>query len=141
MRWKKAFIAAALLIVVLIGASYAFLALYDFNNLKPMLAQVVKDATGRELTISGDIDIKLGFTPSLLAEGVSFQNAPWGSRPLLAEVKQIQLRIALLPLFRGKFDFIQLALLEPDVILEFNQAGTSNFKFETAGEREEEEKC
>jgi uncharacterized protein involved in outer membrane biogenesis len=137
-RWKKAFIAAALLIVVLIGAAYAFLVFYDFNNLKPMLAQLVKDATGRELTIGGDIDIKLGLTPTLLAEGIRFQNAPWGSRSALAEVKQIQLRIALLPLLRGKFNFIQLVLLEPDVILEFNQAGKSNFRFGTARESEKD---
>lgn len=137
MRWKKALVAAGLLFLLMIVAAYGFLALYDFNNLKPMLARVVKGATGRELTIGGDIDIKLGFTPTLLIEDLSFQNAPWGSRRVLAAVKQIELQIALLPLLRGKFDFIQLVLLEPDVILEFNQAGTSNFEFETLGEPEE----
>ena len=129
---------AAVLIIVLIGSAYTFLALYDFNNLKPMLAQVVKDATGRELTIGGDIDIKLGLTPTLLAGGLSFQNAPWGSRPALAEVEQIGVKIALLPLLRGKFNFVQLVLVEPDVILEFNQSGASNFEFDTSGEQREE---
>jgi len=57
-----------LLIVVLIASINVFLAFYDFNNLKPMLARLIKDATGRELTIGGDIDIKLGLMPTLLVE-------------------------------------------------------------------------
>jgi uncharacterized protein involved in outer membrane biogenesis len=57
--WKKILIAAALLIVVLVMAVCAFLSFYDFNKFKPMIAQAVKEATGRELTIAGDIDIGL----------------------------------------------------------------------------------
>ncbi|UCG14228.1 MAG: AsmA family protein [Deltaproteobacteria bacterium] len=138
MRWKKALIAVALLVAVLIGAGYAFLAFYDFNKLKPMISQAVKDATGRELIIGGDIDIKLGFIPTILVEGLSFQNAPWGSRPVLAEVKQIEVKMAVLPLLRGQFHFTEFVLLEPDVILEVNQAGTSNFEFETTPNQKQE---
>jgi len=54
MGWKKILIAAALIVVVLLVAIYAFLSLYDFNKFKPMLAQAVKEATGRELTLDGD---------------------------------------------------------------------------------------
>ena len=79
MRWKKIFIIAALLIVVLIVALYAFLSLYDFNKFKPMIAKTVKDATGRELTVAGDIKFELGLRPTLVVEGVRFQNATWSS--------------------------------------------------------------
>ncbi len=41
-RWKKILIAASLVIAVLIVALYAFLALYDFNKFKPIIAQAVK---------------------------------------------------------------------------------------------------
>ena len=81
MRFKKILIAAAVFIVVLIAGIYAFLAYYDFNRLKPMITQAVKDATGRELTIAGDIDVGLSFPPTLTAEDISFQNAPWSSKP------------------------------------------------------------
>ena len=77
MRWKKILIAASLFILVLIVGMYAFLALYDFNKLKPMIARAVKDATGRELTIAGNIDFDLGLGPTLVVEDVSFQNASW----------------------------------------------------------------
>jgi uncharacterized protein involved in outer membrane biogenesis len=81
MLWKKILIAASLLIVVLIVALYAFLALYDFNKFKPMIAQAVKDATGRELTITGTIEFELGIRPTLIVEDVSFHHRKIGFRP------------------------------------------------------------
>ena len=74
-RWKKILIAAALAVVVLIVTVYAFFTLYDFNKFKPMIAKAVKDATGRELTIAGNIEFDLGLRPVessiILADGHS----------------------------------------------------------------------
>jgi uncharacterized protein involved in outer membrane biogenesis len=130
-RWKKILIAAGLAIIVLLLALYAFLALYDFNNLKPMISKTVKDDTGRELTIAGNIKFHLGLRPVLVVEDVSLANAAWSSIPNLARVKRLEAQIALLPLIIGKFDFTRLVLVEPDVIVEFNANGTSNFSFKT----------
>ena len=88
-RWKKILISIALLIVVLIVALYAFLILYDFNQFKPTIAKAVKDATGRELTIAGDIEFEIGLRPTLVVEGASFANAAWSSTPDLARVKRL----------------------------------------------------
>jgi uncharacterized protein involved in outer membrane biogenesis len=136
MGWKKILIAAALIVVVLFVAIYAFLSLYDFNKFKPMLAQAVKEATGRELTLDGDITIELGLTPTILVEDVSFQNASWGSRPDLAKVKRMEIQVALLPLIRGDFEFVRLVMEEPVVIIETDSSGTSNFEFRTSDEQE-----
>ena len=81
MRWKKVLIAVSLFILILIVGIYAFLALYNFNRFKPMIARAVKDATGRELTIAGDIDFDFGISPTLVVEDISFQNASWSSTP------------------------------------------------------------
>ncbi len=135
MLWKKILIAASLVILVLIVGIYAFLALYDFNKFKPMIARAVKDATGRELTIAGNIDFNLGIRPTLVVEDVSFQNASWSSRPSAVRVKRLEAQIAVLPLIMGNFDFVHLVLIEPDVIVEFDGAGTSNFSFDTSGEK------
>ncbi len=138
MRWKKICIATALLIAVLIAAVYAFLVIYDFNRFKPAIAQAVKDATGRELTIAGNIEFELGIRPTLIVEDVSFQNASWSSTPDLAQAKQMEVQIAILPLIIGKFDFAHLVLIEPAVIVEFDNAGTSNFSFDTSSEEQAE---
>jgi uncharacterized protein involved in outer membrane biogenesis len=138
MRWKKLLIAAALLTVALIVGLYAFLVLYDFNNFKPMIAKAVKDATGRELTIAGNIEFEIGIRPTLIVEGVSFQNASWSSAPNLAQVKKMEVQIAVLPMIIGKFDFAHLVIIEPTVIVEFDSSGTSNFSFDTSSEEQDE---
>ncbi len=140
MRWKKIFIAAVGVFAVLLVAIYAFLSLYDFNKFKPMIARAVKDATGRELTISGNIEFELGLRPTLVAEDARFQNASWSSRPDLAHVKRLEVQIAVLPLITGKFDFAHLVLVEPNVIVEFDRTGTSNFAFDTAAKPAKESK-
>jgi uncharacterized protein involved in outer membrane biogenesis len=131
MRWKKIVIAAALVFVVLIAALYAFVEFYDFNKFKPLITRAVREATGRELNIKGDIDIDFGIRPTLVVEEVSFQNATWSARPDLARIKRLEVQMAVWPLILGKFDFAHLVLVEPDVIVEFDSAGTSNFSFDT----------
>ena len=140
MRWKKIVIATALVIVILIAALYAFVEFYDFNKFKPLIARAVKDATGRELTIAGNIEIDPGIRPTIVVEDVSFQNAAWSARPDLGRVKRLEVQIAVWPLLSGKFDFAHLVLVEPDVIVEFDSTGTSNFSFDTAGDEQDESK-
>ena len=134
-RWKKILIAVAILLVVFVGALYAFLSLYDFNKFKPMIAKAVKDATGRELSIAGNIEFELGIRPTLVAERVSFQNAAWSSTPKLAQIQRLEVQIAVLPIITGKFDFAHLVLVEPRVIVEFDPTGTSNFAFDTGADQ------
>ena len=136
MRWKKIVIAAGCIVVLLIVAFYGFIAFYDFNRFKPRISDAVKAATGRDLTIAGDIGFKLGIRPTLYAAGVSFQNAPWSSRPMLARVKLLEGRVAILPLITGNLEISRIVLIEPDVIVEFSGSGVSNFAFETAEKKE-----
>jgi uncharacterized protein involved in outer membrane biogenesis len=133
-RWKRLLIIAVVVIVVLIVTGYTILLNYDFNEFKPRIAQAVKEATGRTLILDGDIEIDFGFPPRIVAESLSFGNAPWGSRPELASVKRLEVQIALLPLIRGIIDFKQVILVEPDFLLETNNSGQSNLDFETADE-------
>ena len=137
MRWKKIVIAVALVFVILIAALYAFVEFYDFNKFKPLITKAVKEATGRELNIKGDINIDFGIRPTLVVEEVSFQNATWSARPDLGRVKRLEAQMAVWPLISGKFDFAYLVLVEPDIILEFDSAGTSNFSFDTTGNNQE----
>ena len=128
-----------MLIHCLVVALYAFLSLYDFNKFKPTIAKAVKDATGRELVISGNIEFELGLRPILVVEDVSFQNASWSATPNLAQVKRLEVQVAVLPIIMGKFDFAHLVLVEPAVIVEFNSEGTSNFSFDTPPSEEQDD--
>ncbi len=140
MRWKKLFIAVALVLVVLIAGLFAFIELYNFNKFKPLISRIVKNATGREINIGGDIDIDFGIPPTIKVENVTFQNAAWSKQPDLGRVNRLEAQMAVWPLFSGKFDFAHLVLVEPDVIVEFDSAGTSNFSFDAGGEKKDESK-
>jgi AsmA family protein len=131
MRWKWIIIGFCGFIVIVIVAAYVILSTYDFNSLKPQITKAALDATGRELTLGGDIRLKIGLTPSLTVENVGFQNAPWGSRPEMAEVKRFEVQVALVPLIFGHIELKRVILVDPDILIETDRSGKSNLVFET----------
>ncbi len=90
MRWKWILGILAAVGVVLLLVVYIIAASYDYNKLKPLITKTVKEFTGRELTLGGDIDLKIGLHPTLEVNNVTFQNAPWGSQPQMAQIKRFE---------------------------------------------------
>ena len=119
------------LVVALIVAVYVILSSYDYNNLKPHITKAAWDATGRKLTIGGDIDLDIGLTPALVLTDIKFQNPSWASRPELAKIRRFEVQVALLPLLGGNIEIKRFILLEPDILIETDKYGKSNLAFET----------
>jgi len=130
MRWKWILGIVAGAFVVLLVVVYIIAASYDYNKLKPWITDTVKDYTGRELALGGDIDLKFGFPPTLEVNDVAFQNAPWGSQPQMAQVKHLQVRVSILPLLGGEVVVQRLILREPQFLLEVSKSGQSNLAFD-----------
>lgn len=130
MRFKWILGVVAAVIIVLIVAVYLILVSYDYNKLKPRIAEAARDATGRELVLKGDIALEIGLTPSLVVEDVSFQNAPWGSRPEMATIKRFEVQVALLPLLGGTVEVKRFILVEPEILIETDKSGRTNLVFE-----------
>jgi len=130
MRWKRivtivvAAFAALLVVVYIIAASY------DYNKLKPMITDAVKNFTGRDLTVGGDVDLTIGFPPSLEVADIAFQNASWGSEPQMARLKKLRVQVAVLPLLKGNLKINNLLLVEPVFLLETGKSGQSNLDFD-----------
>ena len=140
MRRKRIAGIAAVLLIAMIVAAYVILSTYDYNKFKPRIAKVVEDATGRKLTLAGDIDLEVGLSPTLVVEDVSFQNATWGSRPELAKLKRFEIQIALLPLILKRIAVKKILLVSLDILVETDSSGKSNLDFETEeGESQEPE--
>jgi uncharacterized protein involved in outer membrane biogenesis len=129
-KWKWILGIAGFLLVALVVTVYIVLSSYDFNHLKPQITRAAKDATGRELTLAGKINLKISFSPALVVEGVAFQNAPWGSRPEMAKIKRFEVQVALIPLISGNINLKRLILVEPDLLIETDKSGKSNLDFE-----------
>ncbi|MFC1581154.1 AsmA family protein, partial [Thermodesulfobacteriota bacterium] len=97
MRWKWVLGISAALILAVVVTVYIVLSSYDYNSLKPTITDAVRDATGRELTLGGDIALKIGPIPVLVVEDVTFQNASWGTSPEMARIKRFELQVRLFP--------------------------------------------
>ncbi|HYR03282.1 MAG TPA: AsmA family protein, partial [Syntrophobacteria bacterium] len=134
MRWRTALTAFLVLVVTLVVGVYLFLSTYDYDKLVPWLTKVVKKSTGRELRVAGHVSVRIGLRPEFTLRDVSFQNAPWGSGPDLATAKEFTLKLALLPLFEGEFHIKEIALAEPDFLLERSPSGQWNLDFGTEEE-------
>jgi uncharacterized protein involved in outer membrane biogenesis len=130
-KWKWVLGIASAATVLLVVAVYLILSSYNYNSLKPEIIRAVKDDTGRELTLGGDINLKIGFTPALVVKDVSFQNAPWGSQPDLVKIKRFEIKVRLLPLLSRRIEVKRLILIEPEILFETDTSGKSNLAFET----------
>jgi uncharacterized protein involved in outer membrane biogenesis len=129
MRWKWAIGIAAFLMVTLMVAVYLILASYDYNKLKPRIAQAVWDATGRELTLGGAVKLAIGLSPSLVVADVMLANAPWASQPQMIIADELRIQIDLLPLLIGDVEFERIVLVDVEVLLETDARGRSNWEF------------
>jgi uncharacterized protein involved in outer membrane biogenesis len=130
-NWKWVLGVVSVSIVLLIVAVYMVLSSYNYNGLKPEIIRAVKDDTGRELTLGGDISLKIGFTPALVVKDVSFQNVSWGSQPELAKIKRFEIKVRLFPLLSRRIEVKRLILIEPEILFETDISGKSNLAFET----------
>jgi AsmA family protein len=135
-KWKWISGALVASIVLVIGAVYVILSRYNYNDLKPEITRAVKDGTGRELTLGGDISLRIGFTPALVVQAVSFQNASWGSQPNLATIKRFEIEVRLLPLLSRRIEIKRLILNEPEILLETDNSGKSNLAFDTPSNKD-----
>jgi uncharacterized protein involved in outer membrane biogenesis len=129
MRWKWIFGSAIILVIALMVAAYAVLATYDYTKLKPQIERMVKDATGRELTLRGDLDFIIGYPPVLFATDVVFANAPWGSKPQMITVDRLRVEMRLLPLLVREVVLHYLGLSGVEVLLETDPNGKGNWVF------------
>ncbi len=106
---------------------------YDFNRFKVPLARAVEKATGRRLTLDGNIGVALGLSPALVIEKVHLANAAWGSRPDMLQLRRLEIQVALLPLIGGTVEVKRFVLIEPQILIETDGKGRSNLDFTPMG--------
>jgi len=120
------------LLIAIVVAAVAVLSSLDFNDYKGVIAEEAKKATGRDLKISGDLKLNISLTPSLYVDGVTFANAPWGTRPEMVTLKRLEAEVALLPLLSSKVDVKRVVLIGLDLLAETDKQGRGNWQFGVA---------
>ncbi len=129
MRWKRYVTIGVVTIVILIVAGYVYLNTYDYNKLKPLVSQLVEEATGRKLSLGGDVDFKFGFAPALVVTDVALANVSWGSQPQMIEIERLQAQVRLLPLLFKDVAIKNISLSGVKVLLEKGPESQGNWDF------------
>ena len=124
---KYILIAIVVLIVLVIGAGVFFVSTFDANSYKELIVEKTKEATGRELTLAGDIDVsmfpRLGFSLG----STQFGNAPGFGDVPMASVEDVDINVALLPLLKGKVEASKVKLHGLKMNLHKNAQGVTNW--------------
>ena len=133
MRWKWVVTIGVLTIVILIAGVYVYLITYDYNKLKPLVARMVEDATGRKLSLGGDVNLEIGFAPVLVVTDAAFANAAWGSQPQMIEIEKLQAQVRLLPLLFKNVKIKYISLAGVKILLETGPKEQGNWNFPAGG--------
>jgi uncharacterized protein involved in outer membrane biogenesis len=126
--WRALAVLGGIVVLLLVAVAIAIHSV-DVKEFIGPLQQRVKEATGRDLTVKGDIDLKLGLEPKLVIDDVSLGNASWGKQPQMITAKHLEAQIALLPLLRKRFEITRFKLVEPSIALETDKSGNGNWEF------------
>jgi len=133
MRLSTVFKVLGVLVVVIVIGGYVILQSVDFSQYRGLIEEQAKAATGRDLKIAGEFKLDLlTLEPALTVDDVKLANAPWGSRPDMVSIKELELEVALIPLFSGNVVINRLVLVSPDILLETNKKGEGNWVFAAA---------
>jgi uncharacterized protein involved in outer membrane biogenesis len=128
-KWVKIFGGLAVLLVAVVVAGVAILSTLDFNQYKGLIAEQAKKATGRDLVISGDLNLEISLNPAIAVDGVSFANAAWGSQPEMVKVDRFAAEVSLIPLLSGQVVVNRLLVEGVDLLVEINKDGMGNWEF------------
>src|SRR6478609_11021567 len=94
--WVKLVLGLAILLAVLA----LVLAFFPWDVLRGPLNRYVTEKTGRHFEITRRLDVKLGRTTRILADGIEFANPDWAQDRFLLRAEGAEVEVELLPLFR-----------------------------------------
>src|SRR5262245_39983005 len=118
--------------VVIAAGLVIFILTLDQSKLKNYVSSTVSAATGRQLTINGDLKFDLGWITKVSVSGIQFQNVEWSKHPQMAEVGLFDVEVDLWQLIRHfRVVMPTITISEPKVILEKRADGAPNWEFRT----------
>ena len=96
-------------------------------QLTRLLASTVKDATGRDLRVSGPVNLSIFPSLGIIARDVSLSNAQWAIDTDMIKLKEINLNVKLLPLLSKRVEINHIDLHGLEVNLQTNREGEGNW--------------
>ena len=107
---KKLLIGILAVLLLVVGAVLVIPSLIDWNTYKAEIAQRIGAATGRAVTLEGNIDLAL-LPGRPVGSGARLANLPGASEPDMVRLRKLDVRIAFMPLLRGHVQVQSVALI------------------------------
>lgn len=116
-----------LLVIVTVSAALYLEFLFDANRYKPRLAAAVREASGRELQISGDLSVGLFPSPYASTGATRLLNRPDFDARAMAEITSARASFELLPLLRRQVQIEDIEIEGLRVALHRTARGEDNW--------------
>ncbi len=129
---KKLLIGLIALVVVIVAALFVVPPMIPADIYKDQIATQVRDATGRELAIKGDMSFTLLPNVAIEAGDVTFANAKGAGTPNMVALKRLVIKLKVFPLISGQVEVDSFVLVDPVINLEVDKRGTPNWLFAPA---------
>ena len=115
-------------ILLIIAGAVVLLALvvvfFPWDTLRGPANRYVSDKTGRHFEITRRLDVKLGRTTRILADGIEFANPDWAKDPYLVKAESGEIDIELWPLIAHRtFVMPRIELRKPELGLQVEEDG------------------
>lgn len=130
MRFVKilASVIFSLIIILAIGGYFA-VRNFDLNKYKVYAEEMAEKELGRKLQIKGDASLGISLIPTVIINDAALGNPSWAQNPEMVKLKQIEVKFALLPLFKKQIVIDKVVLTEPEIYLEKAANGAVNWDF------------
>lgn len=115
------------LLLLLVAGIAIFLLTFDASRYKPELVELVRERTGRELQIDGDIDLTVWPDLSLRLGQAGLSNAAGFKGETFAAAEQARVSVQLMPLLQQQLRVNEVHLQGLRVNLQRNKAGKTNW--------------
>ena len=115
-RWLAG--VAILLVAVIIGIAF-----FPWDALRQPINRYVSGQLGRRFEITQHLDVRLGRTTTVIAEGVEIANPEWADKPLLLKATAAEFDIDVWPLLFGKVQIPRIFLKNPQLGLQLESDG------------------
>lgn len=118
--WGGRLVAGVLLLLATLTLALVF---FPWDTMRGPLNRYVSEQTGRSFEITRRLEVKLGRTIRVLADGIEFANPSWARDPYLVKAEAAEIQVRLWPLFFGRVELPMVSLRKPQLGLQMEADG------------------
>lgn len=119
----------AIAFAVVVIALVLLVIFFPWDLLRGPINRYVSEKTGRHFAITRHLDVKLGRTATVIADGIEFANPEWARDPYLVKAEKAEIGIRLWPLLSRKIVLSSVALRRPEIGLQMEPDGRRTWAF------------